>query len=238
MTPPAPVLVVLDIMVLVKAVVPDGGPDSILSPPPLSGQPNADAGGLVLSSGRFALCLSEHILANTFRVLTEEYGWSEERAEQYLDFLLDACDRIGGVYVGQGEGTANVSDSPDWEDNHILEAALEPALSASSPKTKTDCCASGDLGAIRAGAADHSPSRFRSSCSRRHRPRVSTSTRLLSQMDSRLLSQMDSQRRHTITPVGGERPQVVGAEQLPFAAALLAQDKPCPTPASRVPCLL
>lgn len=68
--------------------------------------------------------MSEHILTNVVRTLTGDppagYGWRAEVAEDYLRVLVEIADASGGgVLVPQ----VSVTDSPDFEDNRILECA-------------------------------------------------------------------------------------------------------------------
>ena len=80
----------------------------------------------ILNDGReFSLFLSEHILANTVRVLVgqppEGYGWEVSQAEGYVALLLDIAEASGG---GMVEPAVTVTDCEDFEDNRILECAL------------------------------------------------------------------------------------------------------------------
>lgn len=115
---------VLDINVLVGAVVGQGPQatfDSWPSPPPLRGDANANALGVLNDAVEFALWLSPHILEGTLRVLREFFGWGEARLGRYRRALESIVARSGGRVVTPIE---NVSDCEDWEDNRILELAL------------------------------------------------------------------------------------------------------------------
>ena len=95
------------------------------SPPPVRGSPPANVIGILNDAREFSLFLSEHILANTVRVLVGEppdgYGWEIERVEDYLALLVDIGTASGGGVVEPG---VVVTDCDDFEDNRILECAL------------------------------------------------------------------------------------------------------------------
>jgi predicted nucleic acid-binding protein len=120
------VLVVFDVNVLIGAVA--GGRsdfESWPSPPPTSDNPFADCLGITNDAKEFALCLSDHILENVAHVLTDdEYGfaWEPAVAEEYVDVLWDIAEASGG---GVFEPQHTVHDCVDYEDNRILEAALD-----------------------------------------------------------------------------------------------------------------
>ena len=69
--------------------------------------------------------LSEHILANTVRVLVGRppygYGWDIEQVESYVALLVDIANASDGGVV---EPQVAVADCDDYEDNRILECAL------------------------------------------------------------------------------------------------------------------
>ena len=81
--------------------------------------------GILNDAREFSLFLSEHILANTARVLVGEppagFGWETERVEDYLALLVDIATASGGGVVEPG---VSVTDCNDFEDNRILECAL------------------------------------------------------------------------------------------------------------------
>jgi predicted nucleic acid-binding protein len=117
--------VTVDINVFVAAVA--GGNDTFHSwpsPPPVRGNLAANVVGILNDAREFALFLTEHILANVLRVLTEPaptgYGWAIEPAEQYIELLVEIAEASGGGLVEPGE---TVTDCPDHEDNRILECA-------------------------------------------------------------------------------------------------------------------
>jgi predicted nucleic acid-binding protein len=119
------VAVVVDINVLVDAITgqgPDATFESWPSPPPVRGDPAANAIGVLNDAREFALWLSPHILRGTGRVLREHFGWSRVRAARYLDILARIAARSGGATIEPG---LVVSDCEDWEDNRILELAAE-----------------------------------------------------------------------------------------------------------------
>ena len=116
--------VVVDINVLVAAVVgqePEAAFESWPSPPPLRGDPSANAVGVLNDAVEFALWLSPHVLDGTKRVLREFYRWSDIRAIRYERTLKAIAARSGGDVVVPTEA---VADCDDWEDNRILELAL------------------------------------------------------------------------------------------------------------------
>ena len=117
--------VTVDVNVLVAAVT--GGNDAFQSwpsPPPVRGNLAANVVGILNDAREFSLFLSEHILVNVVRVLTGAppagYGWSVERAEEYVALLVEIAEASGGAVVEPGE---TVSDCADHEDNRILECA-------------------------------------------------------------------------------------------------------------------
>lgn len=117
--------VTVDINVFVGAVV--GGNDAFHSwpsPPPVRGNLAANVVGILNDAREFSLFLSEHILANVVRVLTEPaptgFGWAIEQATEYVELLLDISAASGGSLVVPGE---TVVDCVDFEDNRILECA-------------------------------------------------------------------------------------------------------------------
>jgi predicted nucleic acid-binding protein len=117
--------VTVDVNVFVAAVA--GGHDAFHSwpsPPPVRGNLAANVVGILNDAREFALFVSEHILANTVRVLCgappNGYGWAEQRAEQYVEVIAEIAEASGGAVVAPG---VTVSDCPDYEDNRILECA-------------------------------------------------------------------------------------------------------------------
>jgi predicted nucleic acid-binding protein len=69
----------------------------------------------------WSLFISEHVLSNIVIALKRGYGWDDEDVSDYLDLILDLCERSEGGLV---EPTVRVTDCPDYEDNRILELAL------------------------------------------------------------------------------------------------------------------
>jgi predicted nucleic acid-binding protein len=117
--------VTVDVNVFVAGVV--GGHDAFHSwpsPPPVRGNLAANVVGILNDAREFSLFLTEHILANVLRVLTEPapggYGWAIEPAEEYIELLVEIADASGGGVV---EPADTVTDCPDHEDNRILECA-------------------------------------------------------------------------------------------------------------------
>ena len=117
--------VTVDVNVLVGAVA--GGNDTFRSwpsPPPVRGNLAANVVGILNDAREFSLYVSEHILASVVRVLAspapDGYGWAVERAEEYVELLVEIAEASGGAIVEPGE---TVSDCADFEDNRILECA-------------------------------------------------------------------------------------------------------------------
>ena len=81
--------------------------------------------GILNDGQEFSFFLSEHILANTVRVLVGQppggYGWEVSQAEVYVALLVDIAEASGG---GMVEPVVTVTDCEDFEDNRILECAL------------------------------------------------------------------------------------------------------------------
>ncbi|MBI3923972.1 MAG: PIN domain-containing protein [Armatimonadetes bacterium] len=113
--------ITVDINVFVAAVA--GGNDNFHSwpsPPPIRGNLAANVVGILNDAREFRLFLTEHILANVLRVLCRGYGWSLERAEEYVALLIEIAEASGGTVLTPGE---RILDCPDEEDNRILECA-------------------------------------------------------------------------------------------------------------------
>lgn len=117
--------VTVDVNVFITAVA--GGNDAFRSwpsPPPVRGNPAANVVGILNDAREFSLFTSEHILANTVRVLCgappNGYDWEEKRAEQYVQIIVDIAEASGGAVIEPG---ITVMDCPDFEDNRILECA-------------------------------------------------------------------------------------------------------------------
>lgn len=121
---PARKVVVFDVNILVGAVAGGNSPfRSWPSPPPVSDNPRADCLGIANDAREFALWLSEHVLVNTVRVLTDPKGfaWEPGKAEEYAALLVEIAEASEGGVI---EPAVRVSDCPDHEDNRILELAL------------------------------------------------------------------------------------------------------------------
>jgi predicted nucleic acid-binding protein len=116
--------VVFDVNILVGAVASGNSPfRSWPSPPPVSDNPFADCVGIVNDAREFAIWLSEHVLVNVIRVLTEPdgYDWEIEATEEYVALLVEMAEASGEDVV---EPEVHVTDCADYEDNRILELAL------------------------------------------------------------------------------------------------------------------
>jgi len=117
-----PIPVVFDVTVLVRAIVVGESPyRSWPSPPPTSGNPDADCLGVINDAAEFALWLSPHILTNTGRVLGEVTGTPKDEIDEYVTILGEMADASGG---GLTDPPQAVADCPDWEDNRVLDLAL------------------------------------------------------------------------------------------------------------------
>jgi predicted nucleic acid-binding protein len=129
MSRPAPAAltpVTVDVNVLVAAVA--GGNDAFRSwpsPPPVRGNLSANVVGILNDAREFSFFASEHILAIVLRVLTgptpDGYGWSVDRAKDYVLLLADIAEASGGAVIAPLE---TISDCPDFEDNRIIECAV------------------------------------------------------------------------------------------------------------------
>ncbi len=117
-------IVVFDVNVLVGAVVGGNSPfRSWPSPPPTSDNSFADCVGIVNDAREFALWLSDHVLVNVARVMTDAdaYGWDADTTEEYISLLVEIAEASGGGVI---DPDVRVTDCPDFEDNRILELAL------------------------------------------------------------------------------------------------------------------
>lgn len=117
--------VTVDVNVWIAAVA--GGNDAFHSwpsPPPVRGNLAANVVGILNDAREFSLFVSEHILTNVVRVLCdaapEGCGWDEERAEEYVELIVEIADASGGGVIEPAE---RVADCADFEDNRILECA-------------------------------------------------------------------------------------------------------------------
>jgi hypothetical protein len=120
---PVPTPVVFDINVLVQAIAAGESPyRSWPSPPPTSGNPSADCLGVVNDAAEFGLWLSPHVLSNTGRVLGEVLGMPKDEIDEYIEILVEIADASGGALI---DPPHVVDDCPDWENNRILDLALE-----------------------------------------------------------------------------------------------------------------
>lgn len=120
---PEPIPVVYDVNVLVTAAALGNSPyRSWPSPPPASGNPAADCLGIMNDAAEFALWLSPHVLVNTQRVLLDALKLDSAHVDAYITILGQIAAASGGGIVAPPEV---VSDCDDWEDNRILDLALE-----------------------------------------------------------------------------------------------------------------
>jgi predicted nucleic acid-binding protein len=120
---PAPTPVVFDVNVFVLAVAVGESPFRCWpSPPPTSTNPSADCVGVINDAAEFALWLSPHILSNTGRVLADVVGMPKDEIDEYIDILAEMAEASGGGLI---DPPPAVGDCPDWEDNRILDLAVE-----------------------------------------------------------------------------------------------------------------
>jgi hypothetical protein len=99
--------VTVDVNVFVSAVT--GGNDAFYSwpsPPPVRGNLAANVVGILNDAQEFSLSNTEHTLANVLRVLTGNppggYGWLLERAEEYVELLIEIAETSEGACLSQG----------------------------------------------------------------------------------------------------------------------------------------
>jgi uncharacterized protein len=83
----------------------------------------------------FIVCASPAIIAELTRVLAARFEWTEEDIESTLTPIFSRAEMV--------EPTVTVSTSPDPDDNHILECALE---------AKCDVIVTGDQGLLNLGS--------------------------------------------------------------------------------------
>jgi len=120
---PAPTPVIFDVNILVRAVAVGESPFRCWpSPPPTSTNPSADCIGIINDAAEFALWVSPHILSNTGRVLDEVVGMPKDEIDEYITILAEMAGASGGGLV---DPPRTVGDCPDWEDNRILDLAVE-----------------------------------------------------------------------------------------------------------------
>jgi predicted nucleic acid-binding protein len=114
--------VVFDVNVLVRAIAVGESPyRSWPSPPPTSGNPDADCLGVINDAAEFALWLSPHNLTNTGRVLGDVIGTPKNEIDEYITILVEIAEASGGGLINPPQA---VGDGSDWEDNRILDLAL------------------------------------------------------------------------------------------------------------------
>lgn len=119
-----PTAVVYDVNLLVTAAAGGNSPfRSWPSPPPVSGNPSADCVGIIVDAAEFSLWMSPHITSNTERVLTDLLKWEPPETGAYLRALVAAAEHSGGGVITGVPRT--VHDCPDYEDNLVLDLAVE-----------------------------------------------------------------------------------------------------------------
>lgn len=116
---------VYDINVFVGAVAGGNSPFVVWpSPPPVSDNLFADCVGIANDADDVTLFVSDHVLTNLVRVLVSDdgLGWEAEPAREYVETVVDIAVASGGGVV---DPVSSVDDCGDWEDNRILELALD-----------------------------------------------------------------------------------------------------------------
>jgi predicted nucleic acid-binding protein len=78
--------------------------------------------GVMVDARESALFISPHIVENTTRVLSKVLQWDESRVRQFVNFLAKTVVNSGGDVV---DPPRQVHDCTDFEDNHILDLAVE-----------------------------------------------------------------------------------------------------------------
>ena len=118
-----PASVVFDVNVIVGAAL--GGTSPFRSwpaVPPTTANPFADCMGIIVDAREFGLFVSPHIVDNTKRVLTNVFKWDDSSVGQFVNVLVKTVVGSGGDVV---EPPRHVHDCADFEDNHILDLAVE-----------------------------------------------------------------------------------------------------------------
>lgn len=118
-----PASVVFDVNVLVGAAL--GGTSPFRSwpaVPPTTANPFADSMGIIVDAREFALFVSPHIVDNTRRVLANVFKWEDGHIGEFVRVLAKTAVDSGGDAV---DPPRQVHDCADFEDNHILDLAVE-----------------------------------------------------------------------------------------------------------------
>lgn len=119
----SPASVVFDVNVIIGAAL--GGTSPFRSwpaVPPTTVNPFADCIGIIVDAREFALFVSPHIVDNTKRVLANVLRWEDSNIRQFVSVLAKTVVDSGGDVV---EPPRQVHDCADFEDNHILDLAVE-----------------------------------------------------------------------------------------------------------------
>jgi predicted nucleic acid-binding protein len=115
--------VVFDVNVIVGAAL---GGVSPFRPwpavPPTTADPFADCMGIIVDAREFALFVSPHIVDNTKRVLANVLKWDGPNVQLFVGVLARTVVGSGGDVV---DPPRLVRDCADFEDNHILDLAVE-----------------------------------------------------------------------------------------------------------------
>ena len=78
--------------------------------------------GVVVDAAEFALWVSPHLVGNTERVLSEALGWEPDSIKRFVSVVVAAAEHSGGGLV---DPPKTVTDCPDWEDNRVLDLAMD-----------------------------------------------------------------------------------------------------------------
>ena len=113
--------VVFDVHVYVLNLLGDESAwPEIVPLPPTSENAAADCMSLAFDANDFELYISEHILANTARVILAT-GHSNELVESYVAAVLEIVEMSGGSVI---EPSARDRGVADHEDNFILDLVI------------------------------------------------------------------------------------------------------------------
>jgi predicted nucleic acid-binding protein len=118
--------VVFDVNVYIDAVIKGGGGSAFTHwpiLPPKTTNPAADCIGLANDAREYSLWISEHIFSNIEWILNDLFKWSTDRIDAYLNTLTTIAERSGGSFLD--DVPCSVHDCPDYEDNMILDLAVE-----------------------------------------------------------------------------------------------------------------
>ena len=118
-----PASVVFDVNVVVGAAL--GGMSPFRSwpaVPPTTANPFADCMGTIVDAREFALFVPPHIVDNTRPVLANVFKWEAASIDQFVGVLARTVVGSGGDVL---DPPRRVHDCADFEDNHVLDLAVE-----------------------------------------------------------------------------------------------------------------